>query len=173
MGFLDFFRPKWKHSNPDVRMEAVKNLENQTLLGNIARADLDSRVRKTAINKLIDQNLLVKVAMNREEDKDVRKEAAKKLTDQSFLVKVAKKPDKRISINEKGLDYNALQAKSDELEKEEAEVRIEAVLRIEDQAILAEIAKEKYDSPDVLKAVLNKLEDPRLLAEIAKSDPVY
>jgi len=154
-------------------MEAVKNLENQTLLGNIARADLDSRVRKTAINKLIDQNLLVKVAMNREEDKDVRKEAAKKLTDQSFLVKVAKKPDKRISINEKGLDYNALQAKSDELEKEEAEVRIEAVLRIEDQAILAEIAKEKYDSPDVLKAVLNKLEDPRLLAEIAKSDPVY
>ena len=27
MSFVDFFRPKWKHSDPDVRAEAVRDLE--------------------------------------------------------------------------------------------------------------------------------------------------
>ena len=30
MGFADLFRPRWKHSDPTVRIQAVQNLESQT-----------------------------------------------------------------------------------------------------------------------------------------------
>jgi len=50
MGFSDLFKPKWKHSNPDVRADAVRSLgdDEAALLANIARSDADARVRRIA-----------------------------------------------------------------------------------------------------------------------------
>jgi hypothetical protein len=48
MAFLDFFRPKWKNSDPAVRLEAVKLLADQDILAEIASSDEAEEVRALA-----------------------------------------------------------------------------------------------------------------------------
>ena len=89
MGFLDLFRPKWKHSEFSVRREAVEKLTDQNLLAEIAKSDKDSVVRIIAVEKLTDQNLLAEIAKN-DKDFDVRRGAVEKLTDQNLLAEVTR-----------------------------------------------------------------------------------
>ena len=64
MALLDFIRPKWKHSDPDVRLKAVAEMAENALeqLKTIAATDLDDRVRKGAIEKIDDENTLKSLA---------------------------------------------------------------------------------------------------------------
>src|SRR5258705_139032 len=50
MGFLDFFRPKWRHSDFDTRAQAVRDLSDDELsaLAEVAKSDPDVRVRHIA-----------------------------------------------------------------------------------------------------------------------------
>ena len=54
MGFLDLFRPRWKHSDPAVRIDAVKSLtpEDVVELGHVVKRDKDARVRRLALKKI-------------------------------------------------------------------------------------------------------------------------
>ena len=54
MGFLDLFRPKWKHSDPSVRLEAVKGFttDDAAELAQVVRQDRDPRVRRVALKKI-------------------------------------------------------------------------------------------------------------------------
>ena len=56
MGFTDLFRPKWKHSDPEVRAEAVRQLgdDQAALLATIAKSDADARVRRIALKRIDD-----------------------------------------------------------------------------------------------------------------------
>ena len=54
MGFLDFFFPKWKHYNPEVRQQAVVTLDDQSVLADIAISDEVPQVRLAAVEKLED-----------------------------------------------------------------------------------------------------------------------
>jgi hypothetical protein len=54
---FDSFKPKWKHSDPQIRCETVKNdpsLDSKTL-ETIARSDTDGSVRLAAIKRLANQ----------------------------------------------------------------------------------------------------------------------
>ena len=62
MGIADFFRRKWKHSNPDVRAEAVRDLDDIAILAQIVRQDEDVRVRRIALKKIVDEAVLSEVA---------------------------------------------------------------------------------------------------------------
>ena len=79
MGFTDFFKPKWKHSNPDVRAEAVRGLgdDQVTLLAAIARSDADARVRRLAVKRIVDADVLTHVAAH-DPDESLRKAAIEK-----------------------------------------------------------------------------------------------
>lgn len=66
---LDLFRPKWKHKDPGKRLEAVKGLEDQKLLADIAKNAKDKDIRIAAVEKLKDQKVLAKAE---KKDKDVR-----------------------------------------------------------------------------------------------------
>lgn len=52
MKFRDLFLPKIAHSNPDVRIDAVKSEENLELLKKVAENDSDSRVVQAAKNRI-------------------------------------------------------------------------------------------------------------------------
>ena len=39
MSIMNIFKPKYKHSNPDVRCEAIKELDDQELLESIVHED--------------------------------------------------------------------------------------------------------------------------------------
>lgn len=61
MGIADLLRPKWKHSDPDVRLKAVQEmnaLAQADLLREIAEADATFHVRTAAVEKIVDDALL-------------------------------------------------------------------------------------------------------------------
>lgn len=52
MGFKDLFLPKIAHSNPEVRKKAVKKEDDQNLLKKVIENDSDPDVRQTAKARL-------------------------------------------------------------------------------------------------------------------------
>ena len=55
MNILNLFRPKWKNSNPNIRLGALHEIDDFKVLVEIALNDIDSRVRQTATNLLNSQ----------------------------------------------------------------------------------------------------------------------
>jgi hypothetical protein len=86
MSLLDRLRPKWQHSDPAIREQAVQRLSDQELLARIASDDAAESVRLAAILKLTDQKLLARFACNSDE---IAISAAKRLTDPKFITAVA------------------------------------------------------------------------------------
>ncbi len=58
MKFSDLFVPRYQHSNPEVRLKAVKRIKDPKLLAQIAEKDSDPKVRDVAYARL--SNLQVK-----------------------------------------------------------------------------------------------------------------
>ena len=54
MSLLNLIRPKWKHSDAEIRLKEVKSMSehNETILIEIARDDSDVNVRKAALQKI-------------------------------------------------------------------------------------------------------------------------
>ena len=69
MGLLDVFRPRWKHSNPEIRLEAIRKLDDDEALAQSASRDGDERIRRLAIKQLIDPWRLQNVAGVQTDDK--------------------------------------------------------------------------------------------------------
>ena len=80
MGLKDLFLPKWKHSDSDVRLTAVKKLTDQRVLAEIAKNDGDWNASQAAVEKLTDQTLLADLAKTSRKWIHVREAAVKKLS---------------------------------------------------------------------------------------------
>jgi len=119
MSIADWFRPKWRHSNRDVRLAAIARVTDQCLLGEIARSDWNFHVRAAAAGRITDQTRLADLAKN-SRDYEVRVTATERLTDQSVLADLAK-------------------------HDESSEVRKAAAARVRDQSVLADISKNGED----------------------------
>ncbi|MDQ3002425.1 MAG: DUF349 domain-containing protein [Fibrobacterota bacterium] len=78
MGFMDFFKPAWKHSEPGVRAAAIRSLEEdqQAILLSLALEDQDSSNRLIAARKIKDPELLKKLR-DRSTDRGVKELAQK------------------------------------------------------------------------------------------------
>ena len=75
--------PRLDSKDPKVRLAAVEKLTDEAMLAKVALEDESWDVRRTSIEKLTDQALLAKVAVEAT-DWTVRKIAITKLTDQGF-----------------------------------------------------------------------------------------
>src|SRR5438876_1121341 len=73
MDILDYLRPRWRRSDPEVRAAAVREMgaDDQARLETIARNDPNARVRRIAIKKLQDPEQLEALAQG-ETDEDLR-----------------------------------------------------------------------------------------------------
>jgi betaine-aldehyde dehydrogenase len=73
MGIANFFRPKYKHSDVKVRLEAVRALtsDETDILATVARSDKDAGVRRVAIEKLDEVDVLAEIA-TRDDDRAIR-----------------------------------------------------------------------------------------------------
>lgn len=93
MGLFDLFRPKWKHSDPDTRLEAAREMTDQTLLRQMAATDRDWFVRHRVFDIIREQDpgdsAFAFLAKN-STDEEIRRKAVKKLRDESVLEDVAK-----------------------------------------------------------------------------------
>lgn len=92
MGLFDSFRPKWKHSNPDVRAAAAKEVTDENILIEMAAQDREWFVRHNVFDELrsrnCGQNVYAHLARHAG-DEEIRRKAIKKLTDQTVLQEIA------------------------------------------------------------------------------------
>jgi hypothetical protein len=142
MALLDFIRPKWKHSDPDIRMKAVAEMAEDALdqLKTIAATDLDDRVRMGAIEKLHDKNIL------------------------KYLAKDAQSPEVQMAV---GRQLNAVYRR-EIFQAESRDQRLSTLDCIDDEEMLFDIACE-IDDPHVRLAASKRVHDPSLLCRITAS----
>ena len=92
MGLFDLLRPKWKHSNPDVRIEAASTLSDMATLQEMAAHDRDWFVRHRVFDVVRDRgpgDTVYAFLAKNSEDEEIRRKAVKKLKDEAALQEVA------------------------------------------------------------------------------------
>ncbi|MDR0534867.1 MAG: hypothetical protein LBG65_00675 [Puniceicoccales bacterium] len=157
-----------------VRYAAVQNLVDARVLAGIARTDEDGEVRKLALSKLSrdEPSLLVDIIQNAGGAKGTQAAvgALEKLDDQRLLAGVAATATLRI-IREEAIDKITDQAALSALARHDgADVRLLALWRLADKALLADIAKNDADGR-VRQAAAAKLSTaPAARAEKAITD---
>ena len=170
MGFTDLFKPKWKHSNPDVRLEAVRALgdDEAALLATIARQDNDARVRRIAVKRIVDADVLTDVAAH-DPDESLRKAAIEKA--EEVLVGGAVAGDAR-ALDALGKLGHPRLLGAVALKAADADVRTRAVALIEaskDEKALTEVVKKSKDAT-LRRRIVDSLWDPGALRDVAISD---
>lgn len=78
MGLLDSLKTKMASKDRKKRLEAVKELDDQEILIDLAQNDSDSDVRAAAVKKVNDKSVLISISEN-DPDLDVREAAVKRL----------------------------------------------------------------------------------------------
>ncbi len=145
MGLADLFRPKYRHSNVSIRSEAVRALSSEDLaiLTQVAKTDRDITVRRIAVEKIDEADVLADIAAA-ETERSLREFAG-----------------------ERAAELWAKHACGDDAEA--ASTALGGIIKLGDQQILVSIAIEAH-LPASRKRAFAELRDPRALAELAKSD---
>jgi hypothetical protein len=145
MGIADLFRPKHRHSDVRVRAEAVKALtsDDAAILVQVARTDRDIGVRRLAIEKIDEAEVLAELAAAETERslRDLAGERAAELWTQTACSGDA----------------------------EAAGAALTGMIKIGDQHALVEVAV-RAELPPTRKRAFGELRDPRALADLAKRD---
>lgn len=142
MSLLDRLRPKWQHSDTEVRAAAVRQLgkEDAELLGAVAQSDPDPRVRRIAVKKLDDPRLLLEIGRS-DADDGLRAFATERAN--SILVEIA----------------------TSDQDPEQSE---RAVTLVGDQKQIAAVVKTARLGP-IRRAALDRLNDDKALADVVRS----
>ncbi|MDE0625113.1 MAG: HEAT repeat domain-containing protein [Bryobacterales bacterium] len=92
MGLLNLVRPKWKHSDSDVRREAISSIGDPEILAEIIISDGEWFVRHEAFEALRDmkpEQTHYRRLVRESPDEEIRRKAVKVMTDESELERVA------------------------------------------------------------------------------------
>jgi hypothetical protein len=159
-------KPEWQHSDPGIRAEAVLRLPagESDLLAQIAREDVEPRVRRAAVKKLSDPALLGELSQADTEE-GVRAEAVTRLAalvvhgheEGPALVALALVTDAR---------HLGEVARSSALES----VRNAAIARLHDARTLAAVVRECTDPATRLVALARIDDAPTLLGIAQKTE---
>lgn len=169
MSLLDRLRPKWHHSDPDVRVEAVRQLgrEEQELLGAVARHDEDARVRRAAVKKLDDGHVLLEIA-ERDAEPALRELAAERAEGALVAVAVADRPVAECTAALTRVTSTvrlATVAKT----AVHTDVREAALARLTDQRTIGDVAR-TATAPETRRDALGRVTDSSVLRSIAAGE---
>lgn len=141
---MDLFRPKWRHSDPPVRRDAVRQLQDPLQLVEVAVHDADRDVRRAAIERPEDAEGLRAVALH-DPEAGLREAALGKLSDPSILLQIAVHDalgplaDRTRRLAVAKLDDPALQARV-AFEAPTRSVRLIAIQALKDDGVLPELS---------------------------------
>ena len=144
MGFLDKLmpQPRWKHADPAIRLEAVKDVDDLQDLAQLAESDPDVRVRRAALSRVEDAGVLGRIATG-DPDDETRDRAA----------------DRLVALAGRGGDDSAGDA--------DVQAALDAARAVTDVRRLSTLAKGQA-APVVRAYALSKITDERALASIAR-----
>jgi hypothetical protein len=167
MGVADLFRPKWKHSNPTVRAEAVRELTDQddaSVLGDIARHDVSQEIRRLAVERIEDIDALSDIAAS-DPDTEVRQAATGRVTEMWAARAIAATDEPSALTAIEHVDEPRTLARL-AVRAAVATARKAALARLSDARALAEVVRNASDVGTCLDAV-RKIEDEDVLGRIA------
>lgn len=140
MGILDKFmpQPRWKHADPAIRLEGVRELDDALELQVLAESDPDAKVRRAALGKVADSAVLGRIASG-DADAAVREEATEQLL---ALAMDGRDAAAALSAATQISDARRLAqlAKSGATEATDA-VRESAISRLSDERLLGAVAR--------------------------------
>lgn len=173
MGIADLFRPKYRHSNAEVRAEAVRQLgpEQTDLVVKVAREDSDPSVRRTALVKIDDPDILVELA--RSESDRALGELARTRASGIWVNQAVSATDlARAKTALRGLDRLGDQrALADVASRAELlEVRDLALAELDEDRALADLVRGAGTHMAARTAALARIKDPDVLRSIAVDD---
>ncbi|MBN1594466.1 hypothetical protein JW933_00930 [candidate division FCPU426 bacterium] len=147
--FLFKLKPGWRHPEPVMRKDAVKSLHDQALLRNIIENDPELTVRTAAICNITDATFLLQLATNAQDNR-IKRAALASLgprADQDLLQKLLE-PGNNL------------------------EIRRMAVQHLQDLQVLAALANGDPDAEIRIEAISRVADDAQLMERIAANDPV-
>ncbi len=196
MTLLDKFRPNWKHSDVEVRADAVRQLGSSArqTLTEIAKTDTEAKIRALAIKKIDDTDLLLEIHESETEEKvkEIAYERAASLLiataageNEEEAQKALKHLGRETSLRQvvqtaalESIRHQALERLSSgevlskiALEAETTETRLEAVEQLTDGDALLDLAL-KSSVGEVALAALAKLTSPDSIFQIAEHGAV-
>lgn len=154
-----------------VRMAAIKKINDASVLADIAKQDPDLWIRELTVKEIYDQAILSNIA-TQEDDPDVRRAAVEKLTDHTLLVNIAQHDDKT--------RWTAVKRLMNLYLHDSGEAAVDAFRAITEQEALVaymgivadEIRYKHLNSGqykqvlDISKEAISKIDDPRILAKL-------
>lgn len=158
-----------KKNSRDVKRTIIESKDHH-FISKVATEDPDPALRKVAVKKLEDQNVLYKIALKTDELISIRKSAIEALSEQKLIYEFilqTKNYKYRVLAFERLKDQKMIASIA--LEDKDRGLRSSAIEKLSDNYLLSEIAlksKDKYDR----EAAVEKLEDQESLADVAKND---
>ncbi len=161
-----FLKPKWQHTDPETRKQALQGLEStDPALIEIARQDTDPAIRCAALKRLSDLDLLQTIAS---QDPDLKVRTAAQEQYRHLLAgKIAEGPSLAARLEQ--LRQNLDPALIEFLlhHAVEPELRLTALKQITTEPALAGIAVQNTHL-DVRLAALERIQDPELLEQVTR-----
>ncbi|MFH0899589.1 MAG: DUF349 domain-containing protein, partial [Pseudomonadota bacterium] len=172
MGFLDLFRPKWRHSDSETRIEAIRELapDELQILSRVAREDEDARVRRAAVKRIQDSGILEQIAGS-DTDEGVRNLAASRAAE-LLLAAASEATD----------DAAALQALASLAKLDDAKAIAKLACRSTNQAVwkqaiirlgrdedLAHVVQHAQVQ-EAVQSALSRIQSAALLCDLAQND---
>lgn len=167
MGILDKLRtqPKWKHADPAVRLEGVRELEEtaQDTLVALATDDPDAPVRRSAVARVADPAVLSSIVRN-DPDETVRDEAVARLVAEAS--KIAEGQGSLVAVQALGTLGRVRELGTVARSHAAEPARRAAVALVSDAKVLGGIARHAVDAGTRLLA-LEALTDQAELESVA------
>jgi hypothetical protein len=194
MGILEKLRPhpRWKHTDPGVRVAAVYELgpDESDVLHALAREDAEARVRRAAVTRIDEVSVLAEIAAS-DPDEEVRgeavrglaglaaeaddlaqaREAVQRLVDLGrfkelvFVARDGSRPEVRAVIVDLLSDEKSLGSIS--RHAPDGATRLRALARLTDVEEVLTVAL-KAEHTDAAVAALERVTDPESLAAVAQ-----
>lgn len=169
MSIADLLKPKWKHSDPDVRLKAVENMdasEQVELLREIAETDAAFHVRAAAVEKITDESLLKKW-LDTLTDAELRNVVRNHL-DTIHMTRFQAAADTDEALARLALIRDESQLFDIACETTNLDIRMAAAAKIETPERLRAIT-ENNCGPKVGAAIVDRIDIPDLLEQIGET----
>jgi hypothetical protein len=169
MDLLDRLRPAWRHPDADVRAAAAREMgaEHQDRLATLARTDPDPRVRRIAIKRLEDPDVLDAVASG-DADAALREAATERARELRIALATSDRPQaEREAALARLADERSLAAVV--VTGDDDAVRRAALARIASERALRDVVRQAADAV-LRRAALERITDVGLLRGIAVGD---